>query len=67
LAIKHGHKDLVRYLLSLPKIEKLLNMEDFNGRTPEYYARLAGNEDILDEFFTSKLCLIFSNMFICQK
>lgn len=67
LAIKYGHKDLVRYLLSLPGIEKLLQVEDFTGKIPEYYARLAGNEDILEEFFTSKLGLVFSNMFICTE
>ena len=67
LAIKHGHKDLVRYLLSLSEIDNLLKIEDSNGRISEYYARLTGNEDILEEFFTSKLGLMFSNMFICSE
>ena len=67
LAIKHGHKDLTRYLLSLSGIDELLGIVDSTGRIPEYYARLAGNEDILEEFFTSKLGMIFSNMFICSE
>lgn len=67
LAIKHGHKDLVRYLITLSGIEELKKIEDSNGRVPEYYARLAGNEDILEEFFTSKLSFMFSNMFVCTE
>ena len=58
---------MVRYLLSLFGVEKLLQIEDVNGRIPEYYANLSDNEDILEEFFTSKLGLIFSNIFICSE
>ena len=65
LAIKHGHKDLVRFLMDLGDITiKLMEIEDLTGRIPEYYAHLAGNEDLLEEFFTSKLSIMFSNLFI---
>ena len=65
LAIKNGHKDLVRLLMDLGDITtKLMEMEDLSGRIPEYYAHLAGNEDLLEEFFTSKLSIMFSNLFI---
>lgn len=65
LAIKHGHKDLVRWLMDLGEITtKLMEMEDSTGRIPEYYAHLAGNEDLLEEFFTSKLAIMFSNIYI---
>ena len=43
---------------------KLMEMEDLSGRIPEYYAHLVGNEDLLEEFFTSKLSTMFSNLFI---
>jgi len=65
LAIKHGHKDLVRFLMDMgDKTIQLMGMEDSSGRVPEYYADLAGNEDLKEEFFTSKLSLMFSNLFI---
>jgi ankyrin repeat protein len=65
LAIQHGHKDLVRFLMDkCEKTIKLLKMEDLSGRIPEYYAHLAGNEDLKEEFFTSKLSLMFSNLFV---
>jgi len=65
LAIQYGHKDLVRFLMDKgEKTKNLLNMEDLNGRIPEYYAHLAGNEDLKEEFFTSKLSLMFSNLFV---
>lgn len=68
LAIKYGHKDLVRFLMELGDItENLIEMEDLSGRIPEYYAHLAGNEDLLEEFFTSKLSNMFSNIFIKSK
>jgi len=65
LAIQHGHKDLVRFLMDRgEKTIRLLKMEDLNGRIPEYYAHLAGNEDLMEEFFTSKLSILFSNLFV---
>ena len=69
LAIKHGHKDLVRFLMGLSKdiVCKLLKTEDLEGRIPEFYASLAGNEDLREEFFTSKLTLMFSNLFVTTK
>ena len=65
LAIKYGHKNLTRFLMEQgEKTIHLMEMEDLTGRKPEYYAYLAGNEDIKDEFFTSKLSIIFSNLFV---
>ena len=70
LAIKHGHKDLVKFIMgSIDKkiVSELLKTEDFEGRTPEYYVHLAGNEELKEEFFTSKLSNIFSNLFITSQ
>ena len=57
IAIKQGHSFIVRYLLSLPNGKQCLQITDHDGRSPAYYANIAGNEAILEEFFTNKLAL----------
>lgn len=54
-AIKNGHMDLVRYLLSIPKIKEVINIEDNDGKTPAFYAKQQGNESMYEEFFVNKL------------
>ena len=55
LAIIRGHINIVRYLMSLEKAKDMVRIEDNEGRLPEYYANIAGNEAILEEFFTNKM------------
>jgi len=54
-AIKNGHMELVRYLLSIPKIKEIINVEDKDGKTPAFYAKQQGNESMYEEFFVNKL------------
>lgn len=62
IAIKQGHILIVRYLLS--KDKTCLNVSDIDGRLPIYYANIAGNEEILEEFFTNKLSLILDKLLL---
>lgn len=57
IAIKQGHNNITRYLLNLPKDQgrECLKICDNQGKTPEYYAHSAGNEEILEEFFNDTL------------
>lgn len=64
LTIKYGHIEATRFLLSLHQVKDNLEIKDQFGRTPEYYAHISGNELILEEFFTNKLSVVFSNLFM---
>jgi ankyrin repeat protein len=50
IAIKQGHKNTVQYLLSLKEGRDCLDIKDNFGRLPSYYANIAGNEEIYNEF-----------------
>jgi ankyrin repeat protein/Mg-chelatase subunit ChlD len=62
IAIKQGHTDITRYLLSLPAGQECLKIEDNNGKRPEFYAKGAGNEEILEEFFSDTLANTLSTV-----
>ncbi len=64
IAIRQGHIKIVRYLLSLEKARPSMEMTDTNGRLPAYYANIAGNEQILEEFFTNKLALSLTKVLV---
>ena len=62
LAIKQNHSSIVRYILTSGiadknKIQEMLQITDDQGRMPEYYSRMNGNEQIKEEFFTNRLAL----------
>ncbi|AYV75518.1 MAG: ankyrin repeat protein [Terrestrivirus sp.] len=57
IAIKQGHINTVRYLLSIPDCIELLDEANDEGRTPKYYSKINGNEAIFEEFFTNKLAV----------
>lgn len=59
LAIKHGHMEVVRYILSTEEGRDTLEIPDNEGRTPKYYAKSTGNENILEEFFSNGLADIY--------
>jgi hypothetical protein len=58
LAIKQGHKNTVQYLLSLKEGRCCLDIKDNFGRLPSYYANVAGNESIYNEFFVNNLSIM---------
>jgi len=66
IAIKQGHLDVVGYLLTLEEGNDTLKMYDADGRLPQYYAQMNGNERILEEYFNNslskKLQSIMTNM-----
>lgn len=62
LAIKNNHINVVRYLLSLPNIKDCMTMEDVDGRVPQYYAKMAGNDALYEEFFTNKLAMYMGKL-----
>lgn len=66
IAIKQGHKDVVRYLLSQEKSKNSINKEDKNGKTPLYYSKMTGNEELYDEFFRNKLADILYEIIILK-
>jgi ankyrin repeat protein len=55
IAIKQGHKDATRYLLSIKEGKECLQIKDSYGRLPMYYAKKEGNESLYEDFFTNKL------------
>jgi len=62
IAIKQGHPQVIRYLLSHPNGKNNLNIMDKEGRIPVYYANINGNEKILEEFFTNKLSILLDKV-----
>ena len=66
IGIKQGHVNIVRYLLSTPTGRMNLEVMDKEGRTPAYYARINGNESILEEFFTNKLAVFLDKLLISE-
>lgn len=66
IAIKQGHTNVTRYLLSVPKCRECLNIFDYDGRLPVYYANLNGNEEILQEFFTNKLAGLLDKVILAD-
>jgi ankyrin repeat protein len=61
-AIKNGHLDLVRYLLTIPKIKEIINIEDASGKTPAFYAKQQGNESMYEQFFVNKLAIYLGKL-----
>jgi ankyrin repeat protein/Mg-chelatase subunit ChlD len=57
IAIKNGHINCVRYILTLDCYKELLEMKDNNGNLPAYYAKMMGNEGLFNEFFVDKLAI----------
>ena len=64
LAIKHGHINIVRFLLNMDEGVECLEIKDSDGRIPAYYANVEGNEDIYDEFFSNKLTSLLHNVIL---
>jgi len=62
LAIDGHYVDIVRYLFSIDKENKLTYVIDKEGRLPIYYANKLGNEVIFEEFFTNKLGLLLEKV-----
>lgn len=62
IAIKQGHIHTVRYLLSLNGIKDCMTIKDYDGRVPSYFAGMAGNEEIMEEFFTNKLSVYMGKL-----
>lgn len=62
IAIKQSHNIITRYLLGLPEGQKLLKVHDIFGKLPSYYARSAGNEEILEDFFNDTLSNCLSDV-----
>ncbi|RYX85358.1 ankyrin repeat domain-containing protein, partial [bacterium] len=62
IAVKQGHKHLVKYLLSLKVGKQLLEIVDNNNKIPKYYC----NDSMLDEFFTNKICNYLYNLLFCD-
>ena len=60
LVIKHGHRHLMPYLMD--KCKECMNMLDADGYMPIHYAKMAGNEAILEDFFTDKLTQLITNV-----
>lgn len=58
IAIRQGHINIVRYLLTLEGGRLCLKIPDNEGRLPSYYAHMTGNEPILEEFFVNKLAIL---------
>ena len=63
IAIKQGHVNAVRFLLTKEAARECLQIQDSEGRLPSYYAQQAGNEELLDEFFTNKLAVCLGTVF----
>jgi len=60
LALKNKHHQVVRYLMSQREIKMIRNYE---GKYPEYYAKIEGNEEIYHEFFHDRLIdLVLNNL-----
>jgi ankyrin repeat protein len=67
LAIKQGHVEVVRYLMTRDKDKKSLNMTDNEGKTPMYYANMQGNEALKEEFFTNPLAVMLDRVLISSE
>lgn len=67
IAIRQGHVNIVRFLLSHSKGKQNLEITDKDNRTPSYYANINGNESILEEFFTNKLSLILDKVLLSDQ
>jgi ankyrin repeat protein len=61
VAIKKKQSEIIKYLIESCEID--LTLCDNNGKTPEFYAKSAGNEETYNEFFADKLSIIMSNIF----
>ena len=64
LAIKGGFLDIAQMILGLPNGvgAKCLQALDANGRNPEYYSNMSGNEHIKRELFTNHLAQLIAGM-----
>jgi ankyrin repeat protein/uncharacterized protein YegL len=62
IAIKQGHISVVRYLMSNPNIKDLMRIVDNDGRLPQFYAQILGNEEMYEELFKNKLAKLFEKM-----
>jgi ankyrin repeat protein len=62
IAIKQGHVDIVRYLLSQPNRKLMLEIIDNDNRIPSYYANIVGNESMKEEFFTNHLAQVLEHV-----
>lgn len=66
IAIKQGHIDIVRLLLNYKNGKNSLEILDNEGRKPEYYANIMGNDKIKEEFFTNKLVSTFERILVAN-
>ena len=64
LAIKGGFLDIAQMIIGLPAGvgARCLQALDANGRTPEYYSNMSGNEHIKRELFTNHLAQLMAGM-----
>jgi ankyrin repeat protein len=64
LAIKGGFLDIAQMIVALPNSvgARCLTHTDAQGRTPEYYSNMSGNEHIKRELFTNHLAQLMGGM-----